>query len=392
MTQLIHTRLWSTCGLRDNQQPCENGVFYVCVIYMNVRGFPAILQTLKMKKVVAFGNPLLDTTISVYDTVLLDKYNLKLDGQKEIAENEMKRLSQDVSGYQQHISAGGCAQNSLRVLQWLMAKKCRAVIFGSVGKDKEAAILTQLLEDDGVQTRYFEQDDLPTGKTIALVSSEYRSLVAHIGAAEKLPLNQFLLEKDVPNLVLSSDFVYIEGFFLTNRVETAKYILDFCNKHNKVAIFNISGEYVCDLYPTVVKHFVENSDIVFGNKREFEALAKIMNMKNVNELTNHLIKGAKNKMDTYGNIIIITDGSNPGTCISKCGKIENFVVPKIDPKDIKDTTGAGDAFTGGFIAGLCRNKPLADCAKIGCYSAFHIIQQTGCTLPNFQPNILDCNN
>lgn len=318
---------------------------------MNVRGIPPLLQKLKMKKVVAFGNPLLDTTIFIYDTILLDKYNLKLDGQKEITDNEMKRLSQDIFSYQQHNSAGGCAQNSLRVLQWLTGKKCQAVIFGSVGKDKEAGVLTQLLENDGVQTRYIEQDDLPTGKTIALVSNRYRSLVAYVGAAEKLPLNQLLHETDFPHLVLNSDFVYIEGFFLTKRTEAAKYILDFCNKHNKIIIFNISGEYVCDLYPTVVQYFVENSDIVFGNKREFEALAKIMNMNNINEVTNHLIKGGKNKIETYGNIIIITDGPNPGTCIYKSGKIENFTVPQIDPKKIRDTTGAGDAFTGGFIAG-----------------------------------------
>lgn len=112
-------------------------------------------------------------------------------------------------------------------------------------------------------------------------------------------------------------------------------------------------------------------------------------MSGINELTNHLIKGAKNKMNLYGKIIIITDGPNPGMCIYKDGKVERFTVSKIELNDIKDTTGAGDAFTGGFIAGLCRNKSVADCAKIGCYSAFHIIQQTGCTLPNFQPNILN---
>lgn len=71
---------------------------------MNVRGIPPLLQKLKMKKVVAFGNPLLDTTIFIYDTILLDKYNLKLDGQKEITENEMKRLSQDISRLLPHIN------------------------------------------------------------------------------------------------------------------------------------------------------------------------------------------------------------------------------------------------------------------------------------------------
>ncbi|KAJ8935430.1 hypothetical protein NQ314_012850 [Rhamnusium bicolor] len=342
-----------------------------------------------MKTVIAFGNPLLDTTIFVRGNSLLDKYNLKEDGQMEVTENEMKSISEEISGYKQNNSAGGCSQNSLRVLQWLLKKQCNAIIFGSVGKDNEAVLLKQLVEGDGVHTRYIQQDDLPTGKTIAIVKGTYRSLVAYIGAAEKLPLNDLLAVQDFHALVQESNFVYVEGFFLTNRIETARYILDFCNMHNKIIIFNISGEYVCNSYPEAVKYFVKNSDIVFGNRREFEALTKIMNLENIEELTNGLIENGKNKIEEYGNIIIITDGCKPGTCIYKGGRTEHFDVPAIEEKDITDTTGAGDAFTGGFIAGLCKNKSIKECAKIGCYSAFHIIKQTGCTLPNFQPDILD---
>ncbi|KAJ8926004.1 hypothetical protein NQ315_009859 [Exocentrus adspersus] len=341
-----------------------------------------------MKKIVVFGNPLLDTTVFLQDNFLLDKYNLKEDDQKEITSDEMKRLSEDISGYQQHRSAGGCGQNSLRVLQWLTGKRCDAVIFGSVGKDKEADILRGLLKNDGVQTRYIEQD-LPTGKTVALVKSPFRSLVAYIGAAEHLPLNDLLREKDFPGLVLNSDFVYIEGYFLTNREETAKHVLDYCNKHNKIVIFNICGKYVCDVCPETVRYFVENSDVIFGNLGEYEAVGKLVGIDTVDELTGRLIGNGRNKMKRYGNIIVITNGDNPGSCIYEGGKKESFPVPKLEKNAVKDTTGAGDAFTGGFIAGLCEGKSVMDCAKIGCYAALHIVQQIGCTLPNFSPNILD---
>jgi 2-dehydro-3-deoxygluconokinase len=44
-----------------------------------------------------------------------------------------------------------------------------------------------------------------------------------------------------------------------------------------------------------------------------------------------------------------------------------------------DTTGAGDAFNGGFLHGLAQQKPLLDCAKLGIITSGHKIQHPGAT-------------
>lgn len=89
-------------------------------------------------------------------------------------------------------------------------------------------------------------------------------------------------------------------------------------------------------------------------------------------------------------------------------KVETFPVVKIDPKDIVDTNGAGDAFVGGeisiclsipcvvafcnvwccmlllvagFLSGLVQEKSLDQCVKAGHYSANVIIKRAGCTFP-----------
>ncbi|KAG5890914.1 hypothetical protein JTB14_024911 [Gonioctena quinquepunctata] len=332
-------------------------------------------------KIAAFGNPLLDTTIFIEDDHLLKKYNLQEDGQKEITKSQMENLTSDISGYIQHNSAGGCAQNTLRVLQWLTRKKCEATMYGSVGNDKEADLLRELLHKDGVKTRYIVQNNLPTGKTIALVKGQNRSLVAYIGAAENLCLDDLLAEQDLNEVVNKCNFVYIEGFFLTNRTETAKYILDFCNKHDIIVAFNISGEYICDILPDTVRFFIENSDIVFGNRREFEAMRKIMKLKNVEELTHILVKNGKNRLDKYGKTLIITNGPKMGSCIYGGGRTFEFEVPSIPVKDFRDTTGAGDAFTGGFLAGLCENKSIEECSAIGSDASVQHVR----TYPSYGP-------
>ena len=44
-----------------------------------------------------------------------------------------------------------------------------------------------------------------------------------------------------------------------------------------------------------------------------------------------------------------------------------------------DTTGAGDSFAAGLIAGLCEGRDIADCARIGCAAASCSIEQIGAT-------------
>jgi len=47
------------------------------------------------------------------------------------------------------------------------------------------------------------------------------------------------------------------------------------------------------------------------------------------------------------------------------------------PVHATDTTGAGDSFVAGFIAGLIRGLPLSDCAKLGCQVAAYAVTGPG---------------
>jgi adenosine kinase len=46
-------------------------------------------------------------------------------------------------------------------------------------------------------------------------------------------------------------------------------------------------------------------------------------------------------------------------------------------QSVIDTTGAGDLFAAGFLAGLTKDKDLATCAKLGAMAAAEIIQHIG---------------
>jgi ribokinase len=56
------------------------------------------------------------------------------------------------------------------------------------------------------------------------------------------------------------------------------------------------------------------------------------------------------------------------------------------PVNLVDTTGAGDGYCGGFVAGLAAGRPLAECAAMGTVSASYVVEACG-ALETEQPSL-----
>ena len=75
----------------------------------------------------------------------------------------------------------------------------------------------------------------------------------------------------------------------------------------------------------------------------------------------------------YADTLVITLGEMGSKAITKD---KEYYQPAFKVK-VVDTTGAGDAFSAGFIYGLMKNLPLDLCLKIGNYIASYNIQYYG---------------
>ena len=71
--------------------------------------------------------------------------------------------------------------------------------------------------------------------------------------------------------------------------------------------------------------------------------------------------------------IVLTLGAE-GCCVRTESGIERVSAV---PVHATDTTGAGDSFVAGFIAGLIRGLPFSDCAKLGCQVAAYAVTGAG---------------
>ena len=75
------------------------------------------------------------------------------------------------------------------------------------------------------------------------------------------------------------------------------------------------------------------------------------------------------------NILGVVTRSERGSVVVT--RDEVLAVPAFPVDRVVDTTGAGDLFAAGFLAGLSKSKSLETCARLGALAAAEIIQHIG---------------
>uniref|UniRef100_A0A8C2TFM4 Adenosine kinase n=1 Tax=Coturnix japonica TaxID=93934 RepID=A0A8C2TFM4_COTJA len=270
------------------------------------------------------GNPLLDIC-AVVDKDFLDKYGLKPNDQI-LAEEKHKELFEElVKKFKVEYHAGGSTQNSVKVAQWMIQNPYKAAtFFGCIGKDKFGEILKKKAEEAHVDAHYYEQSEEPTGTCAACITSDNRSLVANLAAA-----NCYKKEK---HLDLEKNWKLVE----------------------KAKVY-----YIAEAATFAREQGFETEDIK-EIARKTQALPKVNTKRQ--------------------RIVVFTQGKDDTVLATENG-VTTFPVLVSDQSEIVDTNGAGDAFVGGFLSQLVYERPVTECIRAGHYAASVIIKRSGCTFP-----------
>ncbi len=120
-------------------------------------------------------------------------------------------------------------------------------------------------------------------------------------------------------------------------------------------------------------------DYVVGNESEAAAYAESHDLKttDIATIAKHLANLPK-KNSKRKRTAIVTQGTDP-TIVAIQGEedVRSFPVHPIDSKEITDTTGAGDAFAGGFMAGVVKGESLERCIDMGSWLAALSLRELG---------------
>ncbi len=106
---------------------------------------------------------------------------------------------------------------------------------------------------------------------------------------------------------------------------------------------------------------IEGCRILIANDYELELIISKTGLK-------------KEALLKLANIIIVTQGEL-GSLVSTPD--DEIKIPAVIPKKAVDPTGAGDAYRGGLISGLVREKSIKDCAKMGSVCASFCVECYG---------------
>uniref|UniRef100_A0A1B6HBV8 Adenosine kinase n=3 Tax=Homalodisca liturata TaxID=320908 RepID=A0A1B6HBV8_9HEMI len=344
------------------------------------------MQSSMLRKgmIVGMGNSMLDLIGHVSEDVL-DKYKLVANNGYLAAEEHMPLFQELMEKYNAKFVVGGSVQNTFRVTQWVLSVPKVCTIFGGIGCDQEGKVLVSKAEADGVDTQYQYINGTPTGICAVLLTKNgaERTLVANLSAASCFTIDHLQKEEN-HNRLQVADVVYVAGFFLPVSVESVLYAAQCVyNRNTGTFAMNLSASYIAERYLTEWTRVMPYIDLLFGNETEARVFAKELKFEEVKDLHEIALElSHMPKLRPQQRIVVLTQGCDP-VIVAKDGVTKEYPVIQLSPEKVIDTTGAGDAFVGGFLAQFIQNRPLEQCISCGIWCATQIVQQQGCSLEGF---------
>ena len=201
---------------------------------------------------------------------------------------------------------------------------------------------------------------------VALNKEGDRRIYAHSGAANYLS-KEDVIEKELKasKIIFLSSLKNIEPF-----IEAAK----IGEKNNITVILN-PGMLIIDQGLENISELLKKIDILILSQREFRTL---LNLKD--RLDDEIIRDKAKILLGYGMKTLIITMGDKGAFLLTNKKSE--LIPAMKIEQVTDTTGAGDAFSAGFIYGFAQNlsfefKDLKKNVIIGNFVGGKCIQELG---------------
>ena len=340
-------------------------------------------ESSKINSLIALGNPIVDITCEI-DEDSIKKYDLGWGKTVFANEKNLPFFEELEKNPKVMYTTGGSIQSTLRVCSWCInmdennKNKYKITMLGSVGNDNYKDKIMNALSTSGVNPLFEFNDKMNSSRCGVGIFKKERCLVPEIKASNTLTMD--FIDKNL-NEILSHNYLVIEGYFLQEKFDICKRLVEEFKKNNKSVIFTCGAVFMITAHNEKVMEIANKSDMIVGNMEECEAIAGKKGENN--EETLKLVHKKLNKNNKR--ILLMTDGGK-GVYVTKFNYdndnfefiLHSFCNP-IKPEEIVDLNGAGDAFLGGFLSQYLQKKSIDICCKAGNIIAGVILRNVGCT-------------
>jgi sugar/nucleoside kinase (ribokinase family) len=243
---------------------------------------------------------------------------------------------------------------------------------GRVKADQLGAIFNHDMRSLGVDIRLQPgADGLPTARSHILISGDgQRTMQTYLGACTELSVSDINAETvGAPKAMLLEGYVWDlpEGPALTQKA------MDIAAENGTAVVLSLSDSFCVDRHRDSFAAAIRDSvNIVVADEDEVAAL-----------LQTESFEDTLAALEGYDNLFAITRSEKGSVIVHG----DERIVQSANAVDtVVDTTGAGDAYSAGFLYGWVNDYPLAECAKIGTFCGATVIQQVG---GRIEPGLLD---
>ena len=310
--------------------------------------------------IIAIGNALVDV-LCHQDDAFVAAQGLARGMMQPIAP-ERAVLLHEAMGVCQEV-CGGSAANSMAALARL---GLRLAFIGQVGDDRLGRMFADDMAASGIDFP-LPPIDTPTGRCLIIVSPDgHRTMNTAIGASEYLPATAF-----DASIAADTAILYAEGYMWRSDEPRAASVkaLEVARAHGRRTAFTLSSEYCVREHHEDFVALLDGGlvDILFANEGELAELSGLADS-----------EAGVAWAAARAPLLIVTRGAEGAIAVEGGRRYETPAEP-CGP--VVDTTGAGDLFAAGALAGLARCQDLPTALRMGSIAAGRIIGVMGPRLP-----------
>ncbi|MFI8882523.1 MULTISPECIES: carbohydrate kinase family protein [unclassified Streptomyces] len=255
---------------------------------------------------------------------------------------------------------GGAGAN---VACWAARSGCSDVrLLARVGADS-ADWHRDALRRAGVRCLLAVDDDVPTATVVALVdSAAERTFLTDSGAVLRLSPDDWS-----PSMLDGVAHLHLSGYLLfaaTSRATALLALREARRRGIPVSVDPASAGFLAELGVDRFLAVVEGVDLLLPNSDEARLLTGLPEPAD-----------AAAKLSLQADRVVVTLGEG-GALLATAGAVTRRV-PAVHVRGAVDSTGAGDAFTGGFLAAYLAGADDASATAAGCRAGAEAVTTVG---------------
>lgn len=312
--------------------------------------------------VLGIGNAIVDVLFRTDDDTIR-AHELPKGGMTLIDEAQAEKLYTEAGDTTER--SGGSVANTIAVAAALGAG---AGYVGKVSDDRLGTSFTESIRSHGVQFTTPALSGSPaTARCLVMVTPDgERTMSTFLGACTALGPDD--VDQDD---VAGSQVSLVEGYLADTEHARATIgkIVDAASKSEAKVALTLSDAGCVDRHREYFRELCrENVEILIADEDEMAAL-----------VGDDPIEGLLRDRGGNCEVVVVTHGPQ-GSTIYGVGGARHEVAPR--PADeLVDTTGAGDAYAGGFLYGWSRGLDMGVAGRIGSVAASHVVAQLGAQPP-----------